>query len=224
MLDFDAGATTIPSGTGELSFGYEEVADTAAAIAEPSVAAETLGGLIRAELPKLRRLAWRLVRNNDHADDLVQDTIVRVLTYAHNWQPGTNFGAWIRTVMRNQFYTQSGSHARELMALVRDEGHDAPIAPDQDDRVTCTELAAAIDELPAAQRQAISLAAFEGLSSEEIALQMKISPNAARCHLMRGRKQLRIKAGRSKSARTDLVRGQCHFESAKIDFCRLWRC
>jgi hypothetical protein len=32
---------------------------------------------------------------------------------------------------------------------------------------------------------------FEGLSSEEISARMTITPNAARCHLMRGRKQLR---------------------------------
>jgi DNA-directed RNA polymerase specialized sigma24 family protein len=38
---------------------------------------------------------------------------------------------------------------------------------------------------------AMSLAAFDGLSSKEIAVRMKISPNAVRCHLMRGRKRLR---------------------------------
>lgn len=206
MLTIDRIATTVAGASEGLAHPLADPADIQATnnkVKQVSSASnESLSGLIAREIPKLRRLAWMLVRDNDHADDLVQDTIVRVLTYAHSWQPGTNFSAWVGAIMRNQFYTQCGSHARELMTLVRDEGHDASLAPAQDDRVACAELASAINRLPKAQREAVSLAAFEGLSSEEIATRMNISPNAARCHLMRGRKRLRAPVRADQSLQT----------------------
>lgn len=156
----------------------------------------SLASLIARELPKLKRLAWMLVRDDDHANDLVQDTVVRVLTYAHSWQPGTNFGAWIKTIMRNQFYTECAQRSREAKSVVQqDETHDEPVAAIQDDRLACDEISKAIEKLPRNQRVALTLAAFEGLNSEEIAARMNISPNAARCHLVRARKQLRLVAG-----------------------------
>ena len=161
----------------------------------PAASNDSLGSLIARELPKLKRLAWMLVRDNDHANDLVQDTVVRVMTYAHSWQPGTNFGAWIKTIMRNQFYTECAQRSREAKSIVQqDETHDEPVAAVQDDRLACGELTKAIEKLPRNQRVAITLAAFEGLTSEEIAERMGITPNAARCHLMRARKQLRLRA------------------------------
>lgn len=182
-------ATDLGSGTTEA----DRIAGNGEGVSQSfSATSESLANLITRELPKLKRLAWLLVRDDDHANDLVQDTIVRVLTYAHNWQPGTNFGAWIKTVMRNQFYTECGQRSRESKTIVRqDETPDNSVAPPQDERLACNELRAAIERLPRNQRVALTFAAFEGLSSEEIAARMQISPNAVRCHLMRARKQLR---------------------------------
>lgn len=155
------------------------------------VSAESISVLVEKEMSKMRRFAWMLVRDNDHADDLVQDTIVRVLTYADQWQPGTNFSAWVKVIMRNLFSTECSLRARDATALMLDQSPREAIAPTQDDRLTCSEMTTAISHLPRNQRVAVSLAAFEGLRSKEIAVRMQISPNAVRCHLMRGRKQLR---------------------------------
>ena len=94
------------------------------------------------------------------------------------------------------------------MVVPQDETHDEPIAAIQDERLACEEMRRAIEKLPRNQRVALTLAAFEGLTSEEIAARMNITPNAARCHLMRARKQLRHYAGVERagiSADTDLV-------------------
>jgi RNA polymerase sigma-70 factor (ECF subfamily) len=175
----------------------------------PTASNDSLCSLIVRELPKLKRLAWMLVRDSDHANDLVQDTVVRVLTYAHSWQPGTNFSAWTKTVMRNQFYTECAQRNREAKSIVPlDETHDEPIAAVQDDRLACGEISRTIEKLPRNQRVALTLAAFQGLNSDEIAVRMNITANAARCLLMRGRKQLRLLAGgerQSVSSDQDLI-------------------
>src|ERR1700751_4911368 len=60
--------------------------------------------MLEAELPFLRRNAGRWHREPADADDLVQETILRALSSAHLWQPGTNLRAWLVTIMRNQFF------------------------------------------------------------------------------------------------------------------------
>jgi RNA polymerase sigma-70 factor (ECF subfamily) len=59
---------------------------------------ETLSRSARA----LRSYAWRLTGNAD-ADDLVQETMLLCWSARHRFQPGSNFGAWSRVVMRNSF-------------------------------------------------------------------------------------------------------------------------
>jgi RNA polymerase sigma-70 factor, ECF subfamily len=58
--------------------------------------------LVEQEIPRLRRYARALTRSAERADDLVQDTLLRALSKAHLWQPGTDLRAWLFTVMHNQ--------------------------------------------------------------------------------------------------------------------------
>lgn len=46
--------------------------------------------LIEQQIPRLRRYARALTRNDDRADDLVQDTLDRALTKEQLWQPGAD--------------------------------------------------------------------------------------------------------------------------------------
>ena len=57
-------------------------------------------------LPKLRGFALMLTRDRTLADDLVQETIMRALTHAHQFEPGTNFKAWITTILRNSYFNE----------------------------------------------------------------------------------------------------------------------
>ena len=54
----------------------------------------------------LRAFALMLTRERTLADDLVQETVVRALTHADQFQPGSNFKAWISTILRNSFFNE----------------------------------------------------------------------------------------------------------------------
>jgi RNA polymerase sigma-70 factor, ECF subfamily len=56
-------------------------------------------------IPHLRAFAISLTGNVDHADDLVQDAIVRGLSHLDSFTPGTNLQAWLFTILRNHFHT-----------------------------------------------------------------------------------------------------------------------
>lgn len=51
----------------------------------------------------LKSFAYNLTRNNENAKDLLQDTTFRAIRNKDKFQPGTNFKAWMFTIMKNIF-------------------------------------------------------------------------------------------------------------------------
>lgn len=51
----------------------------------------------------LRSFAFSFTQNDDDADDLVQDTLLKALRYAKNYKPGTNLKGWLYMILRNTF-------------------------------------------------------------------------------------------------------------------------
>lgn len=53
--------------------------------------------------PKLLPFAYRLTNNVDDAKDLIQETALRAYNNKEKFEVGTNFRAWVTTIMRNTF-------------------------------------------------------------------------------------------------------------------------
>ncbi|MBL4585490.1 MAG: RNA polymerase sigma factor [Flavobacteriales bacterium] len=54
----------------------------------------------------LEYFALSLTKNSDDAKDLLQETMVKALTYQSKYTPNTNFKAWLHTIMKNTFINQ----------------------------------------------------------------------------------------------------------------------
>lgn len=54
----------------------------------------------------LEYFALSLTKNREDAQDLLQETMVKALTYQDKYTPGTNFKAWLHTIMKNTFINQ----------------------------------------------------------------------------------------------------------------------
>ena len=55
---------------------------------------------IGAMLPRLRRFARTLARNQADADDLVQETLTKAWAHRARFEPGSNLRAWLFTILR----------------------------------------------------------------------------------------------------------------------------
>jgi RNA polymerase sigma-70 factor (ECF subfamily) len=124
---------------------------------------------ILACLPHLRAFARSLTGDRDRADDLVQDAVLRALSASEQYTPGTNFKAWIFTILRNLYFNEF----RRNRALMRPlEAADLEIhatAPSQQAGLEFDDFRRAFRTLPPEQREALVLVGADGFRYEEAA-------------------------------------------------------
>jgi len=168
-----------------------EVDQESASNREPGLAPALTGRLLEAEIPFLRRAVRRWCREAADAEDLVQDTLMRALASAHQWDSGSNLRAWLTTIMRNQFLTTVARNQRDKVAGETLPLTEATTYADPELRLTLRDVERAFKRLPASQRSAVLLAGIEGKSYSEAAGLMGLSVDAVRCHLARARDRLR---------------------------------
>ncbi|HEX7367169.1 MAG TPA: RNA polymerase sigma factor [Pelobium sp.] len=59
--------------------------------------------LVTRQSSSLKTYALRFTRDMDDANDLVQDTLLKAITYYNNFKEGTNINGWLYTIMKNTF-------------------------------------------------------------------------------------------------------------------------
>ncbi|MHC2109057.1 sigma-70 family RNA polymerase sigma factor [Methylobacterium sp. CM6246] len=135
---------------------------------DASISAEFRTALIAA-LPGLRAFATSLAVDANRADDLVQETVMKAWANQRRFEPGTNFMAWLCTILRNHFYTEIRKRKREVEDA---EGKIAAqmIAPAaQEHSADLRTLQVYLGKLPPTQREAIMLVAAQGMTYEAAA-------------------------------------------------------
>jgi RNA polymerase sigma-70 factor (ECF subfamily) len=141
-------------------------------------------------VPHLRAFARFLTGNRERADDLVQDTVVRALTAAHQFQRGTNLKAWMFTILRNQHYNDVRKTRIRLQSL-DDPSIDEPAAPaTQDARLEFGDFRRAFWQLAENQREVLILIGASGLSYEEAAKVCNCPTGTIKSRVSRARREL----------------------------------
>jgi RNA polymerase sigma-70 factor, ECF subfamily len=148
--------------------------------------AEQVEGL----LPSLRRFARTLRRDNADVDDLVQATVLRALSKADLWQPGSNLLSWMFTIMHN-LHVNDCRHLKVTGAPVELEEQMIVTGPCQDAVLEFRECRRALGTLPRANQRILRLIALDGLSYEETATELGIPVGTVRSRLSRTRQMLR---------------------------------
>jgi RNA polymerase sigma-70 factor, ECF subfamily len=120
-------------------------------------------------IPSLRAFAMSLSGDATHADDLVQETLVKAWDNLGSFQEGTNLKAWLFTILRNIFFSEYRKRRREVDDR---EGHVSArlaVHPEQNSHMDFEDFRTALGQLPNDQREALILVGAEGFSYEEAA-------------------------------------------------------
>ena len=142
-------------------------------------------------LPHLRAFARSLAGNKDQADDLVGEAVARALAAAHQFRPGTNFKAWIFTILRNAFYTEGRKRWNRVVALDDNIYNQPSIGPTQEDSLAFCDFRRAFIQLSPRQREVLMLVGNGDLSYEEVAAQCQCPVGTVKSRVSRARLDLK---------------------------------
>ncbi len=145
--------------------------------------------LMLACLPRLRRYARALVGDRSGADDLVQDTLERAWEKIASWQRSHYMRPWLFGIMHNLHVDQRRKPGLELVEL--NEAMDFPAEGMSADRSLGLDLEAALQRLPAEQREILLLVVLEDMRYEDIATALCIPIGTVMSRLSRARERLR---------------------------------
>jgi RNA polymerase sigma-70 factor, ECF subfamily len=133
--------------------------------------------------------ALRVLGDNDAAQDVVQDVFVELWSHPDRYDPAAGtLRTYLTMLARHRAVDLVRSELRRIARQERDY-RLAPAAPARyaSDEVLAAETAslvrAAVETLPASQRQVIELAYFEGLSCREVAHAVGIPEGTAKSRL-----------------------------------------
>ncbi|MFV0425886.1 MAG: RNA polymerase sigma factor SigE [Beutenbergiaceae bacterium] len=166
--------------------------------ADPSAEQEvpTWEQVVTEHSDRVYRLAYRLTGNRADAEDLTQETFVRVFRSLHTYKPGT-FAGWLHRITTNLFLDGARRRSRLRFDALGESAERVPAAERQSpergfehDNLDL-DIQQALNALKPQFRAPVVLCDIEGLSYDEIAQALGISTGTVRSRIHRARTQLR---------------------------------
>ena len=157
-----------------------------------------IGEELVALLPRLRRFARTLSRNQHDADDLVQISVERAWRNIAQYRPDANLASWMFGIMRNAWIDTRRSRGRRGEVALPDDSGEHPAVTPFDASTEMWSVSEAMDKLPEEQRLAVALVLVEGLSYKEAAALLEVPIGTLTSRLARGRTALAASLGESK--------------------------
>jgi RNA polymerase sigma-70 factor (ECF subfamily) len=148
---------------------------------------------LTALIPELRRFARGLASDPAVADDLVQDCLERAISKSHLYDASRPLKAWVYAILRNQFISGLRKSNRVPVVKTIDDLYDfeGQQPPEQEQRLSLTLIAEALDRLPPLHREVIILVGLEEMSYRDVAEITGVPVGTVMSRLSRARSSLR---------------------------------
>lgn len=149
--------------------------------------------LVERHVDRAYALALRILRNASDAEDVVQDTLLKIWTHRGTWESGrAKFSTWLYRVVTNRCLDLRRRPQAEGMDVLPEITDGKPDALTSLHRHEVSDLLTReLERLPDQQRVALILSYFDDLSNAEIAEVMDTTVSAVEALLKRGRQHLR---------------------------------
>ena len=161
--------------------------------------------LSRRHSHKILRRAYRIVKNWQDAEDVLQESLMRAFLHLKDFEERSSFSSWLTRIAIN--FSLMGLRKKRgqveiSMEFINDDHEVAyrwePRDPAESPESHCSRretealLEIAIRQLPPILRQVVQLNLIDGRSGEEVAQTLGISVPAAKSRLARAKTALRI--------------------------------
>jgi RNA polymerase sigma-70 factor (ECF subfamily) len=158
---------------------------------------EQINALNQNNFPQSRLFALSLTRDEDRMRDLLQEVSYKILKSRNSFQPGTNFPAWVKRIIRNTFISDFRQTKRRARIISQNR---VPSGWHRESTVLNTGVSALeeeavkalIDKLPRIYRQTFLLY-FQGMSYQNIAIRSRVPVGTIKSRLFTARTLLKKK-------------------------------
>lgn len=140
----------------------------------------------------LFKLAYRLMRNEHDADDVVQETFIRAYRHIDSFDGRSSFSTWLHRIAANAafdlLHKRERDRGEELVETVGDESSDDALVL----RLTVNDaVQRGMKEMTGNERTAFVLRHYEGMSIDEIGRVLGTESNATKNTIFRAVRKLR---------------------------------
>lgn len=157
---------------------------------------ETFSELLAPCLPSVRKLVFGCLRGDDHAEDILQQTLLQAFRHRDRLRAHSSFKSWLWSIALNEIRmfrrrTRFFVPLEETSVLDHRDHALSPLAR-LEQRERSNWLGSAMARLSERDRAAIRLRDLNGLTVTEAAKQLRISEPAAKSAHFRARRRLEV--------------------------------
>ena len=139
--------------------------------------------------PLLMGICRRYV-GNSQAEDVMQESFVRIFQYLSQYRNEGSFEGWIRRVCVNTCIRHLEKAKRLVVDYPGDNLPELAIAPDVISQMSANELLKLLDDMPEGYKTVFNLNVIEGMQHKEIATLLGIEESSSRSQLTKARKYI----------------------------------
>lgn len=146
----------------------------------------------------LMQSAMQFTQNQEDADDLVQETMIKAIRYEHKFEQGSNLQGWLFTIMKNTFINNYRSFTRRAAVFIKDVDpwqypvNESTARNNGEGKMISEDINKALNNLHP-EYAVPFLRYFEGYKYHEIADQMNIPIGTVKTRIHVARRVLKTK-------------------------------
>ena len=149
--------------------------------------------------PKMMGVCLRYMHNRQEAEDILQESFIKVYLKINKYRFEGSFEGWLRRIVVNTALNKLRDEAGKDYSLVGDDLIEIINKTETiDDEYTLDDMLVAIQQLSNMNRIIFNLAEIEGYTNQEIAQKLNLSENTIRGTLSRAKAILRTNLEKSK--------------------------
>ena len=151
---------------------------------------------------KLTNFVFYFLKDEEHSEDIVQETFIRLYEKKHYYKEIAKFSTWIYTIARNLANTELRKKSRtKIMYLSQMSNYkkdydlkssDPELNRNIENEFLMKEIHAAIDKLPENYKSVIILRDIQGLDYEQISNNVGVPLGTVKSRINRARLQLQV--------------------------------
>ncbi|MDG5766853.1 sigma-70 family RNA polymerase sigma factor [Balneolales bacterium ANBcel1] len=164
-------------------------------------------------LDAIYNFALKLTANENDAEDLVQDTIVKAFRFFSSYEKGTNAKGWLFRILKNSYINNYRKASKQPTRVDYDEiepfyesirseqSNTTDLESSMYGQMMDDDISSALSSLPEDFRTVVLLCDVEGFTYEEISNMLDVPIGTIRSRLHRGRNLLKAQLSEYASRR-----------------------